>query len=568
MHKLRAIAPMLAMLPFAFASAATFNVTTTVDGGPGSLRQAIIDANASPGPDIINVPAGTYVLTIPGTNENAAATGDLDITDDATINGAGATATIIDANAIDRVFEVRGTATAVTMSGLTVRNGRVDGTSGTLGGGINVATNATLTLVDVVVTANTSLAGAGIASNGAIVLDHAAVTNNVNNSANNSGGGIRGTTLTATDSTISGNSAPGQGGGIFVGTLTLDRSTVSGNVSTADQGGGIFTINGTVTITNSTISGNSAPTDEGGGIFNNPPIGAANSVTIVNTTISNNTAQIGGGIFTFTPGAFTLKNTIVAGNNAASSPDCAGDVVSQGNNLIQDTTGCNIGGTLTGNITGSSALLGPLANNGGPTQTHGLLAGSPAIDAGTSSGAPAIDQRGVARPVGAAFDVGSFEGTLGGGGLPALSITNVAVAEGNAGSTTFTFVVTLDAPSASTVSVDFATADGTATAGSDYVATSGTLTFTPGQTTRTIDVQVIGDTTPEGNETFSVNLSNATNATIAVATGTGTILDDDQTAAPLVRRIPTLGEWALMVLAAALVLVAVRRLRLADKRTK
>ena len=110
---------------------------------------------------------------------------------------------------------------------------------------------------------------------------------------------------------------------------------------------------------------------------------------------------------------------------------------------------------------------------------------------------------------------------------PALSIDNVSMAEGNSGTQNFVFTVSLDAPSGKTVSVAYATADNTATAGSDYTATSGTLTFTPGQTSATISVPVAGDTTPESDETFTVNLSSPTNATIAVGTGTGTILDDD-----------------------------------------
>jgi len=111
---------------------------------------------------------------------------------------------------------------------------------------------------------------------------------------------------------------------------------------------------------------------------------------------------------------------------------------------------------------------------------------------------------------------------------PTLAINNVIANEGNSGTTPFDFTVTLSAASALTVTVNFATADGTATAGSgDYVSTSGTLTFTPGQTSKTITVNVIGGTLVEPNETFFVNLSSPTDATIAVAQGTGTITNDD-----------------------------------------
>ncbi len=114
---------------------------------------------------------------------------------------------------------------------------------------------------------------------------------------------------------------------------------------------------------------------------------------------------------------------------------------------------------------------------------------------------------------------------------PSLSINDVSMTEGNSGTKTFTFTVTLSAVSGQTVTVNYATANGTATAGTfgsaDYIATSGSLTFSPGTTTHTISVTVRGDTTREANETFFVNLSGATNATISRSQGTGTILNDN-----------------------------------------
>ncbi len=111
--------------------------------------------------------------------------------------------------------------------------------------------------------------------------------------------------------------------------------------------------------------------------------------------------------------------------------------------------------------------------------------------------------------------------------LPSLSIDDVSVNEGNSGTTTATFTVTLSAASGQTVSVNYASADGTATAGSDYVARSGTMTFAPGTTAQGVAITVNGDTAVEPNETFSVALSGVSNASIARATGTGTILNDD-----------------------------------------
>ena len=110
---------------------------------------------------------------------------------------------------------------------------------------------------------------------------------------------------------------------------------------------------------------------------------------------------------------------------------------------------------------------------------------------------------------------------------PSLSINSVSVQEGDSGTRNATLTVSLSAASGKQVTVNYATANGTATAGSDYTAASGTLTFQPGTTTQTINVPVIGDTASEGNETVLVNLSNPTNATIATGQGVVTIVTDD-----------------------------------------
>jgi len=117
--------------------------------------------------------------------------------------------------------------------------------------------------------------------------------------------------------------------------------------------------------------------------------------------------------------------------------------------------------------------------------------------------------------------------SCGGAALPSLSISDATVTEGNAGTVSAVFTVSLSAASAQPVTVAYATADGSAVAGTDYVAAGGTLTFAPGTLTQTVTVAVNGDTLPEGNETFFVNLSNPTNATTADAQGRGTIGNDD-----------------------------------------
>lgn len=240
-----------------------------------------------------------------------------------------------------------------------------------------------------------------------------------------SGGGIHhgggSNKLTITESTIAGNDATssnpnyGEGGGIYtVKNLELIRSTVSGNTAT-NSGGGLYS-NSTLTITNSTISGNSAAT--GGGWYTVIP---GSSSAILNSTIaSNSSSGAGGGMFLAT-GSVSMKNSILANNTAGSGspPDFSGysgSIASQGYNLFSASgMSTYITGTTTGNQLGVNPQLASLANNGGPTQTHALLSNSPAIDTGTSSGAPSVDQRNESRPKDgdsngtAQYDIGAFE---------------------------------------------------------------------------------------------------------------------------------------------------------------
>jgi len=248
-------------------------------------------------------------------------------------------------------------------------------------------------------TGNTAAHGGGIASGGVTLM----VTGSTftGNSATYGGGGITATsTLTVMNSTFSGNSADG-GGGIHHGgdAATVTNSTFSNNSATV--GGGIFTsgIFATkwLTVANSTFSGNSA-TYTGGGIHN-----YSGTAAVTNSTFSGNSATAGGGIYV-NSGTATVRNTIVA--NSASGLNCAiyegSGTIGGSHNLVDDTSCPN-------SATSPSILLGPLADNGGATQTMALLPGSAAIDAGDDTVCPGTDQRGVTRPQGAHCDIGAYE---------------------------------------------------------------------------------------------------------------------------------------------------------------
>ena len=359
-HRLsQALIAILALLWTQTAAAATFNVTKATDSADGacdadcSLREAIIAANASAGADDVVVPAGTYVLELVGASEDAAATGDLDVTDDLTVIGADPGASIVKQGSSDRVIHVL--SGRVVISGLSLENGAPF----TLSGGGGIRNQGTLTLINSRISGNTA----------------------------NDGGGIL-------------NSAGGA--------LTLADTTISGNLSTGAYGfgGGGITNRGAISLTSCTISGNTANND-GGGILN---LGDG-TATLTNTTISQNTARaFGGGISRQGFGAVTVTNTIIAGNT---STNCSGfDIVSLGHSLDDDGSCWFVA---PGDISSAdSPGLGPLHDNGSPTRTHALLFGSPAIDAGDPSACPSRDQRGVARADGDGdglfiCDMGAYE---------------------------------------------------------------------------------------------------------------------------------------------------------------
>lgn len=406
--------------PTLAAPIATFTVTKTADTNDGvcdadcSLREAIVAANANPGADTINFGVhGMFLLSLTGAGEDAAASGDLDITGDLTLQGISPSLTIIDGNMTDRVFDVRpatGTTLHVTLANLTIQHGSLASGIGNNGAGINDPGSTSgismMTLTQVTVSNNTTGnngGGISISRNFAAIGDPA---------------------VTLINSTVSGNSGL-NGGGFQCITcdITAEGSTIAGNMATGD-GGGIYTTgnNSTIVLNRSTLSGNQA-NDDGGGLAQ--PLGTG-TVTLNFSTVTANVADNdsssagnGGGLYTVS-GLVTLQNSIVQGNTDNSTPaahDCNGPATSNGYNVVGAGTGCPSGGA---NDSTGDALLGGLQNNGGPTLTHMPAVGSAAserVTDGTSgcTGGVSVDQRGAVRADGlnrggSACDSGAVEG--------------------------------------------------------------------------------------------------------------------------------------------------------------
>ena len=501
----RLCASVVLLFATTWVNAATFTVTNTNDNGLGSLRQAVLDANALPGPDTIEFASG-----ISGTIQ---LNGQLPITEAVTIVGPGASELTIDGSAVSRIFAIVDTVTRdggnicttpssdflVSISGLTLTNGRrlIDAPGGA------VYSEKSLSLNSVVISNSQAKHGGGLAvltryAGQSLTIQDSQFLDNIarpfpSSTTGISGGGLyiaeRCASVTSpftaaiSGSVFSGNqvqpSWPGvtprflgpQGGGIHVAQaadVTLTDTRIVGNLvgtttGAASRRAGFSVINAkSFRIERSEIADNSADRSAAGGFVTEDPAlqtpATATGVAIVNSTVSGNAGLLAGvgsggsgiGVYgnvaleiensTFAnnspqpgaPGALSLSSGVTfpasASNTAppslalrssivANSLNGAVDIGIDGVVLTQLTVNANqaLVGTVqagvdvvgSGNALGLDPLLGPLASNGGPTRTHALLAGSPAIDAG--GGTLSSDQRGVARPQGLAPDIGAFE---------------------------------------------------------------------------------------------------------------------------------------------------------------
>ena len=434
---------------------ATSRVLVVTDGNVVNSGLTVRHGNPgfSSGGGIFNNPGGTLTLNDSVVNNNAAAGG----------NGGG----IMNFGTLDITRSVVSGNTAVNRGGgienigeLTLIESTISAnTAGTSGASISrgggIRNGGTATLTETVVRRNQALStstccdttgGGGISNSGTLTSVHSLISGNIvgmETAGLNTGGGGGVSnlgSLTLIQSTVSENLA-GDGGGIYnsLGTSTISGTTVDNNTANWKGGGGITNNSGTTIVTNSTISSNTDLGFYAGEILN------FGTIFLSNSTLSNNTGPTGG-IYNFcTPDCLPLRvvNTIIA--NSVSSDNCNGSVTSLGHNLDSDGT-CALDGPA--DISGVDPLLGPLADNGDPTETHALLRDSPAIDhVPVGNCEVTVDQRGVSRPQRSGCDIGAFES-----GQADLAVTKVGnpnpVAPGDL--LAYTIQVTNNGPAPST----------------------------------------------------------------------------------------------------------------------
>ncbi len=387
----------------------TWTVTDNGDSGNGTLRSAVADAGNG----------DTIAFDLPPDSVITLTSGQIAIDVDLTIAGPGAADLTVSGNGSSRVFSISHGAD-VSINHITIANGHVTNAQG---GGIRNA--GSLTITDCVMSNNTvSGSSTSIARIGGAIGNVATSAGSAsltverctfeNNSSSGEGGGIGSFNLAATTADLT----------VRDSTLTDNEAVYGGAIAQYSQSGG--TALGV--LINTTVSNNSSTLD-GGGIDSDVLTGnGINQLTLINSTVHGNSAsRSGGGLSSTISGSlYRYRNTIVAGNTASVAADeiqqtsLGTDTVFQGGNLIGNDAGLVFYSSHSSDQIGTStdpipALLGPLADNGGPTPTHMPEPGSPAIDAALDLFCPDTDQRGESRPVDgnedgtAACDIGAVE---------------------------------------------------------------------------------------------------------------------------------------------------------------
>jgi hypothetical protein len=415
---------------------AGFVVTNTANAGPGSFRQAIIDANNLPGADTITFAAGVTGTIQIGT------LGRLAVTDQVSIVGPGSSALTISGVSLTFTSAIMSTTAPTTISGLRFNAGAVTVSGEDRSGGA-ILSKSTLTLQDCIFEGNsatysasppTTSAGNGGAiaqSGGLLTVQRCQFLGNVAQWAfpgESAGGAIYATSNVEIHDSFFDNNQGVHGGAVYVsnGTLTVDGTTFQDNKGDSTYGLGGAIQADVITARNCTFVGNFS--NRGGAL----KIGT--SALIQNCTITNNSAYngnpmglyggYGGGIY----GNATIESTILSGNTNVYAPDAFGTITAK-NSAIGSPNGVTLidqGGNLP---YGTDLKLGSIANNGGLTPTVALLANSPCINAGSNPAGLLTEQRGTGYPrsVGKSTDLGAFEVQ----GLPA-AITNVQINDGSA----------------------------------------------------------------------------------------------------------------------------------------
>ena len=422
-----------------------------VDGATCTLVNAIAAANtdtatggcsAGSGADtLVLASSSTHTLsTFNNTSSDSIRNGLPQIASNITLDGNNAT--IIRPSTTSagfRIFYVTSTG-ALTLNNLTIQGGSIQGK----GGGIANLGGA-VTLNNVTFVSNAAKLTSGSGGGGGIYSSSGTVTLNDSVIHGSLGGGINvaGGSLMVNSSTVYSSIDTGEGtcGGIFINStlVTINNSTVSGNVSatagaSVNKGGGItMASNGSLTVNNSTVTGNSS-VNNGGGISVS---GTGNTLTLVRTLLAGNTASSGSNELFNNTGVVTGNNYNLFGHSGQTTAQALSGFTPSGSDLTATNNGTMP--TLLSNILNTT-----LANNGGATLTHALMTDSPAVDAAGSTGL-ATDQRGIARPQGAAFDIGAFEWNT--------SKVNTQLTQVSAGKTSSTITPDATYPSQSTQGV-------------------------------------------------------------------------------------------------------------------